>query len=250
LLGQEGAGQHSAEKPTAEKPTAPSIKMPFEKYKENVMNMLVGQKESGFDWRIDKPEFSQKEREKGVADLKAGKDTAAARKIEQFIKDSYEKGDIPMLRGHGSQVQRHTFGHEEWFGPQGNEPLTDEHIKAAESIDDNAVDIINRDGITLENIDNLKHLFDGFPYDAKDLADVKEYLERQGKSSAEAGRTGEEGKKPESPAEKRQAIEDKYTRNFDDLIEDLKKEGRLEIKCPPGTKRRTSLKDLLKKKTA
>ncbi len=46
--------------------------------------------------------------------------------------------------------------------------------------------------------------------------------------------------------DQRKALVDKYGKDIDEMIEDLKKEDRLKVDCPPGTKRRFSLRNLIK----
>ena len=150
-------------------------KMQLDDFKNKIMEMAVNMKESGFEYRLNWPEISQKDREKGVADIQAGKDTAAARKVQQRIQDMYDSGTITVNRGRGNQAETHTFKTEDWFG----NPLSKEELDAIPSITPLHEEIINREGITADNIDNFKNLFDGFPYDESDLAAVKEHLAKQ-----------------------------------------------------------------------
>ena len=48
--------------------------------------------------------------------------------------------------------------------------------------------------------------------------------------------------------DKREAVAKKYGKDIDQIIKDLKDEERLKVDCPPGTKRRLSLKDLMTRK--
>jgi hypothetical protein len=150
-------------------------------FHENVLNMAEGMKDSNFDWRLTIPEMSQKEREQAVKDIRAGKDSKPAQKLQAFINDAYDRDVITLNRGRGNQAQTVEFPLKEWF----REPLTHEELNHAEKLDDNATRIINDEGITSENIDNLKHLFNGFPYDKEDFEQVKNYLSGQDKSNAE-----------------------------------------------------------------
>lgn len=68
---------------------------------------------------------------------------------------------------------------EQWKG------MSDDEKEAALSIEDHTADIINREGITAENIDNLKNLFDGFPYTQEDFTAVKTFLANEGKGQSE-----------------------------------------------------------------
>jgi broad specificity phosphatase PhoE len=239
-----------------------SGKIPFDTYKEHMMSMLETMKDSKYDWRIDAKDLSQKDREKGIADIKAGKDSAAAKKVEKLIKDSYDSGNINMTRGTGNNVERRDFSHDEWFGPY-KEPVTTEEVNKIDSVDENALEVIKNEGITLENIDSLKHLFDGFPYSEADLAEVKDYLKRQGEDSARSKELSEKSEREQKQKaidaeaanapdkakpfyEKRKALVDKYGKDVDDMIDELEKDKRLKVECPPG-KRMLSLKNLMKR---
>lgn len=83
-------------------------KIPYDDFREEMLDHFKNQKDSKFDWRVSN-ELSQSEREKGVFDLRNGKNSAAAKKVEAAIKDMYDKGVVPMNRGRGTQVQSHDF---------------------------------------------------------------------------------------------------------------------------------------------
>lgn len=153
-----------------------------EEFHNNILDMAERMKDSSFDWRLNIPEMSQKDREKAVNDIRNGKESAAAKKLQAWIDNAYEKNIITLNRGRGDNAQTIQFPLKEWFG----EPLDHAEIEAAlKHLDDNAVSIINDEGINSNNIDNLKHLFNGFPYTEKDFNEVKNYLARQDKGNAE-----------------------------------------------------------------
>lgn len=160
-----------------------------ESQRENIMNMLVDMKSSDFDYRITS-EISQKDREKGIADLRNGKDTAAARKVKDLVDNIIKEGVLPVHRGSGGMTEKYDVPFEYWFGLEPNER------KSAEKLDDNAVSIINEEGITKDNIDNLKHLFNegGFPYTEQDFQQVKDYLSRQDEGNAKPENISSESK--------------------------------------------------------
>lgn len=65
--------------------------------------------------------------------------------------------------------------------------------EAAKDLSDHTTNLINEEGITLDNLKDLKHLFNGFPYTAEDYASVENELRRQTESNGNAGQTGEAG---------------------------------------------------------
>jgi len=144
---------------------------------------------SAFDWRVTSS-LSTKDRLKAVEDIKSGKDTAAARTLEKEIQEMKDRGTVVINRGRGSQVETVEIPVNEWFGLT---PKEQDHVlKSSDKIDEDSARMINESGITLQNIDNLKHLFDGFPYEQSDFQAVKDYLTRQGEGGNKTSSTGEE----------------------------------------------------------
>lgn len=150
---------------------------------------------SAFDWRVTS-ELSTADRKKAVADIRAGKDSAAARKLQREIDETIERGTVIINRGRGNHAQTVEIPVNEWFGLDTKEQ--NKVFEDADKLDENAVRIINESDITLQNIDNLKHLFNGFPYEQADFAAVKDYLARQGERNAETTQTSESGKTPKA----------------------------------------------------
>ena len=77
-------------------------KIPFEDFRDEMIDQYDRLKDSKWDWRITNDQLSSKDREKGVKDIRAGKDSAPARKIEAHIQEMYDNGVVPMNRGRGN----------------------------------------------------------------------------------------------------------------------------------------------------
>ena len=150
--------------------------------------------DSSFDWRV-KSELSTKDRKKAVQDIKEGKNTAAARKLEQEIAETIERGTVIINRGRGNNATTVEIPIDEWFSLDTNEQ------NAVESIDDFTASIINENEITLENIDNLKNLFNGFPYTEQDFKTIKSYLSGQSESNVENKPTPEASQTQPTPTQ-------------------------------------------------
>lgn len=166
------------------------IKMPFEEYRDKVVDMAERMKDSSFDWRLNIPELSQKDRDKAVTDIRAGKESVVAKKLLDAIQSMYNNDEIRLNRGRGNNAETVSFGINQWFG----EPLNDNELNAAENITDEQVRIIEEEGITLDNIDKFENLFNGFPYEQSDYEAIKNYLTTEGKGSADNKGTTEQGK--------------------------------------------------------
>lgn len=149
--------------------------------------------DSSFDFRV-KSELSTKDRKKAVEDIKAGKNTAAAKKLEAEIKDAQDRGIVTINRGRGNNAQTVDIPIAEWFQL---EPIEQENIfKTADEMDDLTTSIIQDNDITLENIDDLKHLFNGFPYDQERFQQVKDYLSTESNVSDQTAQVSQEGQQP------------------------------------------------------
>src|SRR5688572_24099496 len=146
--------------------------------------------DSKFDWTISSV-LGATERAKAIKDIKEGKNTAPARKLNQEIQEAIDRGTIIINRGRGNAAETVEIHVSEWFKFTPIEQ--DRALKAADSADENALTIIRDNDITLQNIDDLKTLFNGFPYDQADFTEVKNYLSREGARSPEAARGSEQG---------------------------------------------------------
>ena len=109
-------------------------------------------------------------------------------------------------------------------GLEGWHDLTDEEKEAAVTLDDNLTDIVNNEGLTAENIDQFKHLFDGFPYTKEQFQKIKDYFDRQSESVPENKKdSGGKPPKPPPPEEKVRTPQDisDIKGSFDRLTEGL-----------------------------
>lgn len=189
-----------------------------EQHREKLMDMLYNMKDSKFGERIDDV-LSQKDREKGVTDLRNGKDSAAAKKVKSLVDGIIESGTIPIIRGRGGQTERFDVPMKDWF----REPLDEKEIDAAEKLDDFTTSIINDEGINIKNIDNLKHLFNGFPYDEADFNKIKRYLSEQDKGNANAENIGKESAKSEPIKEEPKQKVGKYESKAREIADKINK---------------------------
>jgi len=143
--------------------------------------------DSKFDWRVTS-ELSTSDRKKAVQDIKDGKNTAAARKLQSEIDEMMDRGTVIINRGRGNQAETVEIPVNEWFG------LDPKEQDAALNMDDFAATIIRDNDINANNIDDLKNLFDGFPYEQSDFQAVKDYLAREGTVNDKSKPVGEEVK--------------------------------------------------------
>jgi hypothetical protein len=157
-------------------------KMPLEEFKSKVFELAEDERTDLMQqYAIDVPELVTKEQQiKAVADLKAGKQTVGAVALEKAINEMHEKGIIAVKKGTGNAAERIEVPIEEWFA----NPLDAKELEALDRIDDGVLEMIKNEGITADNIDNLKHLFDGFPYTADDFATIKQFFTRKGEVNA------------------------------------------------------------------
>lgn len=132
-------------------------KIPFEKFKADQLDHIANVKDSKFDWRIQM-DLSQAEIEKGVQDIKDGKDTAASKKVNAAIQDMYDKGVVPMNRGRGTQVESRDFGFHELGLMQEHIPGVEKHV--ADYLREQA-DLTPEDHqFATDNIDDIIHHYE------------------------------------------------------------------------------------------
>lgn len=145
--------------------------------------------------------LSTKEVKQGIKDVKADKNTAPARKIIEATKDIKDKGEINMIIGRGGIMDRKSIPLEEYRKMVKEDPmpteLMEEHISSEGKFKSSeAIDIINKEGITKENFVSLeKDLKDW--YSPEEIQKVKTYLnetaESKTRSTPETGATKVEG---------------------------------------------------------
>lgn len=147
---------------------------------------------SKFDWRV-KSDLSTKDRAKAVLDIKEGKNTAAARKLNQEMDEMESRGTVIINRGRGNNAETVEIPINDWFS------INPQEQNAAIELDESTTSIINDNDVTLNNIDDLKNLFNGFPYDQKDFAAVKEYLTGKSKGNEQNQQNSESGQATQKP---------------------------------------------------
>jgi hypothetical protein len=170
-----------------------------EKIRQRYIDDFNTVENSKFDWRVTSS-LSSADRVKAVSDIKAGKNTAAARKLNAETDEMIKRGTVIINRGRGSQAESVEIPIDEWFKFTPIEH--DKAIKAAESVDENIISIIKDNDITLQNIDSLKELFNGFPYDDTDFTAVKNHLQGETTRNAETPRVSEQGEATTPTTEK------------------------------------------------
>lgn len=158
----------------------------YDDFKNHAIEMVSTVKagDRGTNWIIDLPGMTQADREGAIADIQAGKKTKRAERFEQAVQDMYNKGVVSVARGFGNHAESVDIPIKDWFSLDSNER------NAAAEMDDFTVSIINDNDISLENIDQLKHLFNGFPYSQEDFSAVKAHLEREGAGHEQAQKAG------------------------------------------------------------
>lgn len=158
----------------------------YDDFKNHAIEMVSTVKagERGTNWIIDLPGMTQADREGAIADIKVGKKTKRAERFEKAVQDMYDKGVVSVARGFGNHAESVDIPIKDWFSLDTNEQ------NAAAAMDDFTASIINDNDISLENIDQLKHLFDGFPYSQEDFSAVKAHLERESAGHEQAQKSG------------------------------------------------------------
>jgi len=151
--------------------------------------------DSAYDWRVTSS-LSGKDRKKAVEDIKAGRETTATKKLEAEIAETIESGYVKINRGRGSHSMVDRIPVNEWFG------LNTKEQNASLELNDFTTSIINDNDITLQNVDDLKDLFNGFPYEQEDFDNIKTYLTEQGQGDAQTKPISESGEAQKAVNEK------------------------------------------------
>lgn len=122
----------SAEQLEAAQPSGTKKEEDFNTFKNTVSDDILNVKESSFDWRIKLPDdIPTSQREKGIADIKEGKETVASKKVLSAIQDMYNNGEVLMNRGRGNQAETIAVPLKEYLsGTKNIEPATDEDIES------------------------------------------------------------------------------------------------------------------------
>ena len=146
----------------------------YEDFRKEAMGfaMDVKKEKRGFDWVIGISNMTQAEVEGAIKDIENGKQTKRRENFEKQVKEMHDKGVMTVSRGTGANVQWMDIPIKDWMA----EPLDAKELEASTKITPELAAEIEQNGITLNNIDNFKHLFDGFPYDQSDFQSVKDFL--------------------------------------------------------------------------
>lgn len=165
-------------------------KMSYEDFRDEMLDAATLVKSSKYDFRITIPGLDAKGVEQAVRNIDEGKETVAAKRMEDAIKEMHDNGVVSVNRGTGNHTEAYDIPIKQWFG------LTPDEQSAAKTIDldDDTLQSMIDDGITENNIDDLKHLFNGFPYTQEDFAAVKSLLAKTGESDAASKQAGENTK--------------------------------------------------------
>lgn len=164
-------------------------KIPFDQFREHLLDDALAVEDSSFNFRVDIPGMQMSERIGAMKDIEAGKESVRRTKLEAAIKDMHESGTVPVTRGRGAHVERYDIPVDEWFGLNRQE----QQAVAAEvpKVTDDDLRAIEEEGITLDNLHKFKHLFDGFPYNEQQYAAIERHLSTKGKGDVAVEQSGE-----------------------------------------------------------
>lgn len=157
--------------------------------------------DSKYNWTFSSV-LTAAERKKAVADIKAGKNSAPAKKLNQEIEETISRGTVIINRGRGSAAEQVEIPVNQWF--QLSPIEQNQTIQEAENteIEDNFISsIVRNNEITLQNIDDLKNLFNGFPYNEQDFAAVKTFLSGETTGITQTESISQEGQQPAADEE-------------------------------------------------
>lgn len=97
--------------------------IPFEEFRESMFDSIMTVKDSSLDWRITIPDLTQAEREKAVEDVRKGKTTKRADRLNEALKMMYEDGVVTMNRGRGNHAETRDFPISEILGGESSGKL-------------------------------------------------------------------------------------------------------------------------------
>lgn len=212
-------------------------KMSYEDFRDEMLDAATLVKSSKYDFRITIPGLDHKGVEQAVRNIDEGKETVAAKRMEDAIKEMHDNGVVSVNRGTGNQAESYDIPIKQWFG------LTPDEQSAAKTIDldDDTLQSMIDDGITENNIDDLKHLFNGFPYTQEDFAAVKSLLAKTGESDAANKQAGENTKsEKQQQAPVKENLKPAVKKLADELATMLGNHGMSEL----AQSEKISLKDL------
>lgn len=121
--------------------------------------------------------LSTAEVNKGIADIKAGKNTAPAKHLIEKLNEIKDKGEIPMIQGNGGQTKRLGITLKELRESNVNNDIPQEITEAqvSEATKTKITEAIDKEGINLSNIDDFAKENDWL-YSPEEIKQIKDYL--------------------------------------------------------------------------
>lgn len=182
-----------------------------------------------------RPDFQlpTKDVQKGVADIKAGKNTAAARHLTAAILETKRTGVIPMVEGTGGTSNKTGRDLGSLYSQEVDIPA--DVVLGYDGFSLETKDAIKQ-GITLENIDSFKdEMFDGFPYTEEDFINIKKELENE-KARTQTSNVGDsqvsnesESQQSKTTGETIETKRERIERELKESIQKLKKSNKLGV---------------------
>lgn len=225
-------------------------KISKEDFQEKMLHFAEDAKDSQFEYRLDMNDMSQKDREGAVKDIRAGKtNTKRAQRLQAHIDRMWESEHVSVNRGRGNHAQSHDIPFKDWFGEHTPEEANTEFSKLTPE----------QQAIAEQDYETEQQLTDEY---WKQHAETDGFAEKADNTKAEQDARAAEIEQKRQEIEKEQAaapeeekpyheqrkqLLEKYGQDVHDLIDRLKKEDRLEVKCPPAAKKRFSLRNLFKR---
>jgi len=119
--------------------------------------------------------LSTAEVNKAIADIKAGKNTAPAKHLIEKLNEVKDKGEMPMIQGSGGQIDRFGMPLEETRRSNISIPKEITDAQAKEATKTKISETIDKEGITLDNIDEFAKENDWL-YTPEEIKSIKDYI--------------------------------------------------------------------------
>jgi hypothetical protein len=100
----------------------------FSTFKEHLLDQIVNVKSGNYDWQITEIPLQQKYRERGVRDIRAGKNSKAAQAVEESIKQMFDDGYVYLRRGPGGSSESVQIPIKEYMA-EVNKPFTIDDVE-------------------------------------------------------------------------------------------------------------------------
>ena len=231
-------------------PKPRNSKITKEDFQEKMLHFAEDAKDSQFEYRLDMNDMQQKDREGAVKDIRAGKtNTKRAQRLQAHIDRMWEGEHVSVNRGRGNHAEARDIPFKDWFGEHTPEEANNEFSQLTPE----------QQSIAEQDYETEQQLTDEY---WKQHAETDGFAEKADNTKAEQDARAAEIEQKRQEIEKEQAaapeeekayheqrkqLLEKYGHDVDDLIDRLKKEDRLEVKCPPAAKKRFSLRNLFKR---